>query len=53
MSEAILRISGRRTATEEAIMPVPGSAVAHIVALTALALTGQSFGFNIGCEKGT
>lgn len=38
MSEAIFRINGRRIATDAAIMPVPGSAVAQIVALTALAL---------------
>lgn len=37
-SEAIFRIKGRRMAIEAAIMPVPGSAVAQIVALTALAL---------------
>lgn len=33
-SEAILRKRGRRTATEAAMMPVPGSAVAQMVALT-------------------
>ena len=37
VSEAILRINGRRTATDAAMIPVPGSAVAKIVALTALA----------------
>lgn len=40
-SEAIFRIRGRRMAIEAAIMPVPGSAVAQIVALTALALMRQ------------
>jgi hypothetical protein len=39
VSEAILRINGRRTATDAAMIPVPGSAVAKIVALTALAGT--------------
>ena len=38
VSEAILRISGRKTAIEAAMIPVPGSAVDQIVALTALAL---------------
>lgn len=37
VSEAILRINGRRTATDAAIIPVPGSAVAKIAALMALA----------------
>lgn len=37
VSEAILRSSGRSRAIEAAMMPVPGSAVAQIVALTALA----------------
>lgn len=35
--ERISRIRGRRMAIEAAIMPVPGSAVAHIVAFTAIA----------------
>jgi hypothetical protein len=36
-SDAILRKRGRRMAIEAAIMPVPGSAVAHIVAFTDVA----------------
>ena len=40
-SEAIFRIRGRRMAIEAAMMPVPGSAVAQIVALTAVALVHQ------------
>jgi hypothetical protein len=36
-SEAILRKRGRRMAIEAAIIPVPGSAVAHIVALMLVA----------------
>lgn len=35
--EAIFRISGRRMAIEAAIIPVPGSAVAQIVAFTVVA----------------
>lgn len=41
VSEASLRISGRRRAIEAAMIPVPGSAVAQIVALTALAVLCQ------------
>lgn len=37
VSDAIFRINGRKTATDAAMIPVPGSAVANIVALTALA----------------
>ncbi len=41
VSEAILRRSGRNRAIDAAMMPVPGSAVAQIVALTAFAMTCQ------------
>jgi hypothetical protein len=39
----MLRISGRRMAIEAATMPVPGSAVAQIVALMVIAETLVSY----------
>lgn len=41
VSEAIFRMRGRSNAMDAATMPVPGSAVAQIVAFTALATTCQ------------
>lgn len=53
VSEAIFRRSGRSKAIEAATMPVPGSAVAQIVAFTALAKMSQYNRIVLQTEEGT